>query len=128
MVCSACGNEINSGARYCSACGRAVMGAGYAQAQTGIPLQTRLVRPRAGRVFGGVCASFALAYGWDVVVVRLVFCLVALFGGGMPILVYLIAWLIIPNETYAIPQAGAWTGAPPNSPPDSPDSRSATAA
>ncbi len=116
MVCSACGNEINSGARYCSACGRAVMGAGYAQAQTGVPVQTRLVRPRQGRVFGGVCASFALAYGWDVVVVRLVWCLLALCCAGMPFIVYLIAWLIIPNETYAIPQAGAWTAAPPNSP------------
>lgn len=108
---------MSPGARFCSACGRAV-NVGYAPGQTAGPVQTRLVRPREGRVIAGVCASFALAYGWDVVVVRLVWCLIALCCAGMPVLVYLIAWLIIPNEPYPLPHATTWPTPPPSSPPD----------
>jgi phage shock protein C len=92
------------GAKYCSGCGRPVF-------ETQAPVRTRLVRPRQGRVIAGVCAGFAQAYGWDPVIVRLVLCLIALCGAGSPILAYIIAWIVMPNAPYELPQT---TGVTPS--------------
>lgn len=99
MVCPACGMEMVEGARFCSGCGRAtMMSAAYA------PVRGTLVRPREGRMIAGVCAGFAQRYGWDTVVVRLVLTVVVVFGCGTPLLAYLIAWIVMPNEPYVFPQ------------------------
>jgi phage shock protein C len=68
------------------------------------PVQGTLVRPQEGRMIAGVCAGFARRYGWDVVVVRLVLTVVVVFGCGTPLLAYLIAWIVMPNERYVLPQ------------------------
>ena len=97
MVCNACKNEMNDGAQFCSACGRAVVGEPVA------PVRSEMTRPRQGRAIAGVCASFAQHFGWDVVPVRLLLCLAVLFGCGSPILAYLIAWIVIPNGPLYVP-------------------------
>jgi phage shock protein PspC (stress-responsive transcriptional regulator) len=52
-------------------------------------------------MIAGVCAAFAQRYNWDVTVVRIITALICLSGAGA--LAYLIAWIIIPEEPYAIP-------------------------
>lgn len=54
-------------------------------------------RSRADRVLGGVAAGIAHYFGIDAVLVRLGFVLLTI-AGGSGILLYLIAWLIIPEE------------------------------
>ena len=90
MNCSACNTPLNPGARFCSHCGAAVF--------AGQPVFSRLVRPRYGRAIAGVCAGFAQHYGWDVVLVRIIVSLLVLFGCGTPVLAYIIAWIVMPNE------------------------------
>jgi phage shock protein C len=99
MTCSGCGSSVGSGARFCSSCGRPVVGDTFGAATS------RLVRPLDGRVVAGVCAAFAQAYGWDLIVVRLIFVLAAVFGVGTPVLAYIIAWVVIPNAPVFYPQA-----------------------
>ncbi len=70
-------------------------------------------------MIAGVCAGFALQYGWDVAIVRLVLLLSVLFA-GLPLLAYVIAWIVMPNEAYALPTSAAspsatQTGAGPDS-------------
>lgn len=60
-------------------------------------MNKKLYRSRSNRVIGGVCGGLAQYLGIDPTVVRLIMALVT-FVGGMSILVYLIAWLIIPEE------------------------------
>jgi phage shock protein C len=60
----------------------------------------RLYRSRDDRVIGGVSAGIAQYLGTDPVVVRLVFVVLALVGGG-GLLAYLIAWVIVPEEPAA---------------------------
>ena len=48
----------------------------------------------------------ALQYGWDVVIVRLVLLLSVLFA-GLPLLAYVIAWIVMPNEAYTLPASVA---------------------
>ena len=57
----------------------------------------RLYRPRDGRVVAGVCAGLAAYFGVDPTLVRLAFALVTVFG-GLGVLIYLCAWMVIPEE------------------------------
>ena len=57
----------------------------------------RLYRLREGRVVAGVCAGLAAYFGIDPTLVRLAFAVVPVFG-GIGILVYLVAWIVIPEE------------------------------
>ena len=57
----------------------------------------RLYRPLDGRVVAGVCAGLASYFGIDPTLVRLAFALATVFG-GIGILLYLCAWIVIPEE------------------------------
>ena len=57
----------------------------------------RLYRVREGRVVAGVCAGLAAYFGIDPTLVRLAFALFTIFGGA-GILLYLCAWIVIPEE------------------------------
>ena len=57
----------------------------------------RLYRTREGRVVAGVCSGIAGYFGIDPTLVRLAFAVFTIFGGA-GILVYLIAWIVIPEE------------------------------
>lgn len=59
---------------------------------------TELRRPRTGRVIGGVCAALAARFGWDVTLVR-VLAVVSLLLPGPQLIVYFIAWIVIPGES-----------------------------
>ena len=58
----------------------------------------RLTRSRTDRTIAGVCAGLAEYFGVDVVLVRLLWVILSIAGaviGG--VIVYLAAWLIIPE-------------------------------
>jgi phage shock protein PspC (stress-responsive transcriptional regulator) len=57
----------------------------------------RLLRLRDGRMLAGVCAGLAAYFKVDVNLVRLGFGVFTVFY-GLGILVYLIAWAILPEE------------------------------
>jgi phage shock protein C len=67
---------------------------------------SELRRPRTGRVIGGVCAALARRFGWDVTLVR-VLTVVSLLLPGPQLIIYVIAWIVIPGEsdTVAVPAA-----------------------
>ena len=58
----------------------------------------RLYRIRDGRVVAGVCTGLAAYFGVDPTLIRLAFALLTVFG-GVGVLLYLGAWLVIPDET-----------------------------
>ncbi len=100
MYCSHCGKELDGGARFCPACGTA-----WQSSQTP---RRPLMRPRHPRMIAGVCAAFALEYGWDLSLVRVITALfIVLTGVGL--LAYLAAWIIIPEAPYALPERGNGT-------------------
>lgn len=55
------------------------------------------VRPRNGRVIGGVCAAVARRFGWDVTLTR-VLTVVAAFFAGAAIIVYVVLWIVVPED------------------------------
>jgi len=58
----------------------------------------RLVRARKGRLLAGVCSGIAEYVGIDVTVVRLIFVAVGVVTFGVGVLIYLAAWIVIPEE------------------------------
>lgn len=56
----------------------------------------QLRRSRTARMLSGVCGGIAEYFNLDANLVRLAFVIVTLFGGA-GILVYLIAWVLIPE-------------------------------
>jgi phage shock protein PspC (stress-responsive transcriptional regulator) len=57
----------------------------------------RLYRIQDGRIVAGVCAGLAAYFGVDPTLVRLAFAWLTVFG-GVGILLYLGAWLVMPDE------------------------------
>lgn len=58
-----------------------------------------LVRPRDGRVLGGVIAGLGRRVGLDPWPARLVFLLLVLLLPGCPILIYPLLWVLMPKES-----------------------------
>ncbi|MDX3855818.1 PspC domain-containing protein [Streptomyces sp. AK02-01A] len=56
-----------------------------------------LVRPRDGRVIGGVCAALARRFGTSATTVRVIF-LVSCLLPGPQFLLYLALWALLPAE------------------------------
>jgi phage shock protein C len=77
---------------------------GQARAMKGANMDTRLMRSRSDRMIGGVAGGIARYFNIDPVIVRLVFAL-SIFAGGVSPLIYLVLWLVMPEETAPIPTA-----------------------
>ncbi|MBI4466941.1 MAG: PspC domain-containing protein [Acidobacteria bacterium] len=92
MTCYNCQKEIVEGSRYCYHCGAA-------QKPLTPPPGVRkpLRRSRKHKVIAGVCGGFAEHFGLDVSLMRVIWLLIALFGGG-GLIAYLICWVVVPLE------------------------------
>ncbi len=99
MYCSQCGKPMDPSARFCSACGAVSQPVVVGRA----PFPGQLTRPRYPRMIGGVCAGFALHYGWDLSLVRVV-CALLIVLTGVGLFAYLAAWIIIPEAPYTLPE------------------------
>jgi phage shock protein PspC (stress-responsive transcriptional regulator) len=60
--------------------------------------QKQLIRPKEGRMVAGVCAGLGQFFGIDANIVRIVFAALTVFSAGAAALVYLIAWVVVPEE------------------------------
>ena len=62
-------------------------------------LDRPLRRSRDERVVAGVCGGLAEWLGWDVTLVRVLYVAVSVLSSAFPgMLVYLVLWLVIPEE------------------------------
>ena len=66
----------------------------------------QLTRPLQGRMIAGVCAGFALHYGWDLNLVRVLTALMIVLT-GVGAVAYIAAWVIIPEAPYVLPVKSA---------------------
>jgi phage shock protein C len=57
-----------------------------------------LLRPRQGRILGGVCAGLARRFGIAPWAMRILFVVTLIVIPGSQILVYPILWILMPSE------------------------------
>jgi phage shock protein PspC (stress-responsive transcriptional regulator) len=58
----------------------------------------RLYRSKKDRILGGVCAGLGEHLDVDPTVIRLVWAVVTVLSIGTGIIIYILAWIIIPEE------------------------------
>jgi len=58
----------------------------------------QLFRPKKNRILGGVCAGLGEHLDVDPKVIRLIWAVVSVLSIGTGILIYILAWIIIPEE------------------------------
>jgi len=71
-----------------------------------------LVRPREGRVLGGVCAGLGRRFGIAPWPARILFVLLLMVLPGSQILIYPILWILMPSEQAEWAQPSQSTPAP----------------
>ena len=97
MYCTACGKVIVDDARFCAYCGKTV---GYIPA----PVPRQLFRSRTNRMLAGVCAGLGTYLDLDITLFRLITALTVITSGFVPgIVMYIVAWIIIPLEPQMLP-------------------------
>jgi phage shock protein C len=69
----------------------------------------RLYRLKGGRIVAGVCTGLAAYVGIDATLIRIGFALLTAFG-GLGVLLYLCAWIVIPDETDGVSIAESIVG------------------
>ena len=66
-----------------------------------------LHRSRRNRMIAGVCGGIAEWLGWSPTTVRILYVLLSILSAGFPgILVYIILWLVMPQEPRPPPFRG----------------------
>ncbi|MFD0776043.1 PspC domain-containing protein [Streptomonospora algeriensis] len=58
----------------------------------------KLHRSRSQRLLTGVCGGIGGFFGVDANIVRLAFVVFAIISGGTAFLLYIVAWLVMPEE------------------------------
>lgn len=61
-------------------------------------MQKRLYRSENERMIAGVCGGLAEYFNIDPTLVRLVFAVAFIVGFGSPGLLYLLLWIVMPNQ------------------------------
>jgi len=114
MFCTRCGAENAENARFCTACGASSDlegAAGASGGDAGNPGQgypggaaysaaprKRLHRVMADKKLAGVCSGFAEYFDMDVTLVRLIWIAMVLIPPSIGVVVYLVAWIVLPRE------------------------------
>jgi len=89
MFCPQCGKEYSQKVNFCCHCGAAMY--------TPVRAQKKLALSRRDKKIAGVCGGFAEYLGLDPTLVRLLWVLMAFFG-GWGLIAYLVAWIVMPLE------------------------------
>jgi len=114
MYCSSCGIEIPDASRYCNQCGAPTSKYGFTS-QTGRPA-ARLSRPRDEKKIAGVCAGIARYLGVDVTLIRVIVAVLALWPPGTGLLLYIICWIVMPQDPLLLPPPAALPASAPSAP------------
>lgn len=63
-------------------------------------MNNKLLRSN-NRIIAGVCGGIARWLGWDPTMVRVLYILLSIISAGFPgILVYIVLWIIMPDDNY----------------------------
>jgi len=95
--------------KFCRECGHQTPVGQDAQRQSNFAARPpqRLYRAVWDKKIAGVCSGFAQYLDVDVTLVRLAVVAGTLFSGGIGLLAYIAAWIIMPSDRYVRPLSAA---------------------
>ena len=92
MFCPQCGKEHTERVNFCCQCGTAMF--------TPATPRKKLTRSKTDKKIAGVCGGFAEYLELDSTLVRVLWLMLAFFG-GWGLIGYIVAWIIMPGEPAA---------------------------
>ncbi|MEQ1948097.1 MAG: PspC domain-containing protein [Bryobacteraceae bacterium] len=99
MFCTQCGVQLEDADKYCAQCAAPTPNARAERTQQSYQNQPKpLRRSMKDKKLGGVCSGVAEFAHVDIVLVRVLVVAASLFSGGVGLLAYIAAWMIIPME------------------------------
>ena len=100
MYCTRCGIQIRDTDKFCPDCGHETPRAAESRRQgaAGYEAPRRLSRWTEDKKIAGVCSGFAKYLEADVTLIRLAAVAAVIFSGGIGLLAYIAAWIIMPVE------------------------------
>lgn len=102
MNCTACGSSVLVNSEYCQNCGTLMNidpNPKFSRPPQEYTGPKKLFRSRKNRMIAGVSGGIGEYYDIDPNIIRLLF-VVSLFMGGVGVLVYLVAIVLIPESPY----------------------------
>lgn len=105
MYCTNCGTQIGDADKFCRECACETK-VGYEanrQSASVYAPPRRLYRVTSESRIAGVCAGLARYFEVDVTLVRLLVVAGSLCSGGLGLLAYIAAWIIMPRESQIPP-------------------------
>jgi phage shock protein C len=114
MYCTNCGTQIGDSDKFCRECAYETKVGREAnrQSASGYSDPRRLYRVTSDKRIAGVCSGLARYFEVDVTLARLLVIAATLCSGGLGLLAYIAAWIIMPRENPLQPfrsSAGAST-------------------
>jgi phage shock protein C len=100
MYCTNCGTPMADLDNFCHACGRQAPGAAAAFKYTapGYTAPRRVYRLIHDKKIAGVCSGLARYFDVDVTLIRLAVATGIVLSGGLGLLAYIVAWIIMPVD------------------------------
>ena len=105
MYCTNCGTQIGDTDKFCRECAYETRVGREAnrQSASGYSAPRRLYRVTSEKRIAGVCSGLARYFEVDVTLVRLLVVAGALCSGGLGLLAYIAAWIVMPRDTEVAP-------------------------
>jgi phage shock protein PspC (stress-responsive transcriptional regulator) len=105
MYCTNCGTQTSDTDNFCRECGHETPVRREARRQNspGYDVPRRLYRRSSDRKIGGVCSGLAQYFEIDVTLVRLLVAAGTICSGGLGLLAYIVAWIIMPLDSRISP-------------------------
>ena len=100
MYCTACGTQIAGHDNFCHACGRKTAHEGevHPSSAPGYNAPRHVYRLIHDKKIAGVCSGLARYFDVDVTLVRLIVVSGIVLSGGLGLLAYIAAWIIMPVD------------------------------
>jgi len=105
MFCTNCGKQTGENDNFCRECGfqtKAGASAPHASA-FGYQAPRRLYRLTQDKKIAGVCSGLAQYFDVDVTLMRLAVAAGIIFSGGLGLVAYIAAWVIMPTDRRVMP-------------------------
>ena len=102
MFCTSCGTAIENKANFCPSCGQQTPDGAQARHQAVYGYGARrLTRLAYDKKIAGVCSGLAKYFNADPTLVRLIVIALTIVSGGLGLLAYIAAWIVMPIEQAA---------------------------
>ncbi|HEX8985934.1 MAG TPA: PspC domain-containing protein [Bryobacteraceae bacterium] len=93
MFCTQCGFELEQEDLFCAKCGKGTRPGAMPRRVPAV-----LSRPMDQKKIAGVCAGFARYFTVDVTLMRILWVALTVVTGGLGLLVYIGAWILMPKD------------------------------